>query len=56
MWMEPHHISYFSRNGLERLADSCGFTLETYMVSRRYNGSMELIFRKKERTEVRVSE
>lgn len=56
MWMEPHHITYFSRCGLESLADSCGFTLETYMVSRRYNGSMELIFRKKEETEVCVSE
>lgn len=47
MWMEPHHISYFSRHDLESLTSSCGFTLETYTVSRRYNGSMELIFRKK---------
>lgn len=32
---------------MERLADSCGFVLEAYTVSRRYNGSMELILRKK---------
>lgn len=46
MWMEPTHISYFSRRGLEVLAGKCGFVLREYHVSKRYNGSMELIFTK----------
>lgn len=44
MWLEPHHVTYFSRDGLEALAAKCGFVLREYNVSRRYNGSMELIF------------
>jgi len=47
MWMEPYHISYFNRSGLEALAEKCGFVLREYHVSRRYNGSMELIFTKR---------
>lgn len=46
MWMEPYHISYFSKSGLERLAAKCGFGVHEYSVSRRYNGSMELILKK----------
>lgn len=47
MWLEPHHVTYFSRDGLEALAAKCGFVLREYNVSRRYNGSMELIFTKR---------
>ena len=47
MWMEPHHISYFSYNGICKLAENCGFEICDYSVSRRYNGSMELILKKK---------
>lgn len=47
MWLEPHHVTYFSRDGLEALAAKCGFELREYNVSRRYNGSMELIFTKR---------
>lgn len=46
MWCEPHHISYFSRDGLKALAERCGLVLREYHVSRRYNGSMEVIFTK----------
>lgn len=46
MWCEPHHISYFSRDGLEALAGRYGLVLREYHVSRRYNGSMEVIFTK----------
>ncbi len=46
MWMEPHHVSYFSRRGLEALARECGFTVREYNVSKRYNGSMELVLTK----------
>lgn len=49
MWMEPYHIAYFSRKGLEALASKSGFSVKTYGVSRRYNGSMELILTKKRR-------
>lgn len=46
MWKEPHHISYFSRPGIERLAAKCGFAVREYCVSSRYNGSMELVLKK----------
>ena len=46
MWKEPSHISYFSFRGLRSLAERCGFAVEDYRVSRRYNGSMELILTK----------
>lgn len=51
MWMEPYHITYFSRDGLEALAEKCGFALREHRVSNRYNGSMELIFTKKQRVD-----
>lgn len=47
MWMEPYHISYFSYSGLKELAERCGFTIREYSVSRRYNGSMELVLTKR---------
>ncbi len=47
MWMEPYHISYFSRKGLMPLLEQVGFELLEYSVSNRYNGSMELLLRKK---------
>lgn len=49
MWLEPYHISYFNRAGLEALASKCGFILREYSVSQRYNGSMELILTKRQR-------
>lgn len=48
MWLEPYHITYFSRTGLENLARKCGFSLQEYRTSQRYNGSMELIFVKEQ--------
>ena len=46
MWMEPYHITYFSRKGLLNLLEQVGFELLEYSVSNRYNGSMELLLRK----------
>lgn len=47
MWCEPYHISYFSYRGLKRLCEECGFEVCEYNISNRYNGSMELILKKK---------
>lgn len=47
MWLEPYHITYFNYSGLEALLEKCGFTVREYVVSNRYNGSMELIITKK---------
>lgn len=47
MWCEPYHISYFSREGLLKLLDQVGFDLLEYTVSNRYNGSMELLLKKR---------
>ena len=47
MWCEPYHITYFSRAGLLPLLEQVGFELLEYSVSNRYNGSMELLLRKK---------
>lgn len=47
MWCEPYHISYFSRKGLITLLENVGFELLEYSVSNRYNGSMELLLRKR---------
>lgn len=46
MWSEPYHITYFCRESMESLAAECGFVLREYHVSRRFNGSMEMIFTK----------
>lgn len=50
MWCEPYHISYFSRKGLLALLEQEGFELLEYTVSNRYNGSMELLLRKRPST------
>ena len=47
MWFEPYHITYFSRKGLMSILEQIGFELLEYSVSNRYNGSMELLLRKK---------
>ena len=47
MWCEPYHITYFSRRGLIPILEKIGFELLEYQVSNRYNGSMEMILRKK---------
>lgn len=47
MWCEPYHITYFFWEGLLRLLDQVGFELLEYTVSNRYNGSMELLLRKR---------
>lgn len=44
MWREPNHISYFSYAGLVKLAEKCGFKAVDYQISKRYAGSMEVIF------------
>lgn len=46
MWCEPHHVTYFSYQGFAALAGRCGFSIVRYTVSKRYNGSMELILKK----------
>jgi 2-polyprenyl-3-methyl-5-hydroxy-6-metoxy-1,4-benzoquinol methylase len=43
MWNEPWHISYFSRDGLEKILHENGFKVMDYKISKRYNGSMEII-------------
>ncbi len=46
MWSEPTHITYFSYSGFEKIANECGFVISEYVVSNRYNGSMELLLTK----------
>ncbi len=47
MWCKPYHISYFSFTGFLKIAEKAGFEVLDYGVSKRYNGSMELILKKK---------
>lgn len=47
MWKEPGHRVYFCRETFEQLLEACGFDILEYQVSRRYNGSMEIIARKR---------
>ncbi len=47
MWDEPWHITYFSREGLEKLLSEVGFDVLDYRISNHYNGSMEMIVQKK---------
>lgn len=47
MWGEPWHITYFSREGLEKLLNEVGFAVLDYRISNHYNGSMEMIVQKK---------
>lgn len=46
MWKEPGHRVYFCRETFEKLLEDKGFEILEYHVSRRYNGSMEIIARK----------
>ena len=46
MWKETQHLTYFSYKGLEDILYQCDFEVIDYSVSRRYNGSMELLLRK----------
>ena len=46
MWCVQNHITYFSFEGIRKLAKQCGFEVREYKVSSRYNGSMELILTK----------
>lgn len=43
MWDEPYHISYFSYEGLKKILCGNGFRPIDYSISKRYNGSMEII-------------
>lgn len=52
MWIVPWHITYFSYKGMKALAERCGFEIEKYTISCRYNGSMELILKKRRGAEV----
>lgn len=47
MWCEPHHLTFFSKEGLELLLDECGFKVIEYNISQKYKGSMELFIQKK---------
>lgn len=47
MWSVPWHITYFNYEGMKALAEKCGFEIEKYTISCRYNGSMELILKKR---------
>ncbi len=47
MWSIANHITYFSYDGFKKLAEKCGFEIADYKISRRYNGSMELVLTKK---------
>lgn len=47
MWNEPTHITYFNYNTFSSLLSSCGFEVVEYLTSNRWNGSMELIVKKK---------
>ena len=46
MWKETQHLTYFSYKGLEDILYQCDFEVIDYSVSRRYNGSMELLLKK----------
>lgn len=46
MWKEPGHRVYFCRESFERLLEQEGFEILAYEVSRRYNGSMEILAQK----------
>lgn len=46
MWMEPHHISYFSYDSFQKILRQNGFKILEYSVSPRYNGSMEIFSQK----------
>ena len=47
MWNQVNHFTYFSFEGLKPILDKVGFDVKRYDISRRYNGSMELILKKR---------
>lgn len=47
MWNEPTHITYFNYNTFAQLLNNCGFEIIEYLTSNRWNGSMELMVRKR---------
>ena len=46
MWNQVNHFTYFSFEGLKPILDKVGFDVKRYDISRRYNGSMDLILQK----------
>lgn len=46
MWNEPYHISYFCYSGFKKILSDTGFKVLDYSISKRYNGSMEIIAKK----------
>jgi len=47
MWRVSEHLHFFSYKGLRRVLKETGFEVKRYNVSKKYNGSMELILSKK---------
>ena len=47
MWCVQNHVTYFSFRGIKMIIEECGFKIADYKVSRKYNGSMELILIKR---------
>ena len=46
MWKVSNHLTYFSYRNFQTLAKQHGLQIQEYHVSKRYNGSMELILKK----------
>ena len=46
MWKVSNHLTYFSYRNFQKLAKQHGLQIQEYHVSKRYNGSMELILKK----------
>ena len=46
-WSAISHFTYFSFNGLKPILDKIGFDVKLYDISKRHNGSMELILQKR---------
>lgn len=47
MWSVSNHLTYFSYKGFRSFAEQHGLQVQEYRISKRYNGSMELILKKK---------
>lgn len=47
MWLEPYHITYFCYRGFKKFLSEYGFEVLDYSISKRYNGSMEIIVKKR---------
>ena len=46
MWDEPYHFTYYAFSGFRKILQKEGFQVLEYTISHRYNGSMELIAKK----------